>query len=140
VAAEPNLKINNSAKDVKTVVATTPTAKGPQMNLDDELETLKRRLDEGDARMALLEEALLKNTELTQKVYDNTAGFVNFANDIQSGAHFMCRCAKAISWFVNDIVKPMWLPFVVVLSIYYYLTHDHTLPQSLSDVLKALGS
>lgn len=108
------------------------------MEQNQDLAAIHQRLNEGDIRMEKLEGAVKENTTLTRQIADNTAGFVNFQNDLESGARFFCRLVKGIQFILKDVVEPYWKPALVVFCALYLLTHDGALPRWVSGIVGAL--
>ena len=97
--------------------------------MEEQLEAIHRRLNDGDARMESFERALAENTAITKQIADNTAGFVAFQGDLENGARFFCRAVKAVQFVLKDVVEPYWKPALVVFCAVYLVTHDGTLPK-----------
>lgn len=97
-----------------------------------EIIAIHRRLDEGDARMASIEGALVENTALTRQVVENTAGFVAFSQDLEGGTRLLCRVAKGIQFLLKDVIDPYWKPALIVFVAIYWVTNDHALPDWLA--------
>ena len=114
-------------------------------NRSPELEAIYKRLDEGDGRMNRIEEiqhatleSLKQNTIATNQIAENTAGFVDFSNDIAAGTRFMCRCALGIRFLLKEVVEPFWKPTVICYAAYYWTSHQR-LPEWMADIFKLVG-
>ena len=107
--------------------------------IEQRLASYELRLTEGDHRMTSMESAIKENTELTRQVVDNTSGFASFFNDVESGARFMCRMARGISWLLKEVVEPFWKPVLVVFLVGYWLMNEHHLPDFVTALMKAFA-
>lgn len=110
-----------------------------------ELDEIRARLNKGDERFETLEESLRENTAATRQIAENTAGIVRLTTELEAGTRFLCRCALGVRFVLNifvrltnEIIKPLWIPALIVTTVIYYITHDHQLPEWFSVLLKAL--
>ena len=87
--------------------------------------------------MTSIEKNLLKNTELTQQIARNTAGFVAFQSDLESGTRFLCRCVKGLKLCL-EIINEYWKPGLIIFATIYWLNHDHTFPKWLVELSRGL--
>lgn len=96
--------------------------------LDPHIVAITERLDRGDARFSKIEDALVENTQITQRIADSISGIVAFSDDLAAGSRLICRIAKGIKFMLDDVIEPYWKPALVIFLAIYWLTHGHTLP------------
>lgn len=89
--------------------------------------------------MTAIEGALARNTELTEEIARNTAGFVAFQDDLAAGTRFLCRVVKGVQFLLKDVVEPFWKPAIVVYLAIYFALHGGSLPAWANSILKGMG-
>ncbi|MDE2467497.1 MAG: hypothetical protein KGL35_01800 [Bradyrhizobium sp.] len=107
---------------------------------DPVIAAINERLDRGDDRMTSIEQTLHRNTELTEEIARNTAGFVAFSDDLAAGTRFLCRVVKGIQFILKDVVEPFWKPAIVAYLAIYFVIHGGSLPAWVNSILKAMGA
>lgn len=113
---------------------------GPERRKD--MRHIQQRLDDGQSRMDGFEALLKQNTEITQKTAEsvarietNTAGFIEFTNELMGGAKLLCRVARGIQWGA-EMIKSYWAVVCFISLVYAYATNQFNLLDRLISILK----
>lgn len=109
-----------------------------QRRLADEkrINDIYGRLNEGDAKFAVLEANLAANTTATQQIAANTAGLVRLTSELEAGTKFLCRAALGVRFILKEVVEPFWKPALIVFVGVYYVTHGDHPPQFIESIFK----
>jgi len=102
---------------------------------DDQIKAIHERLYQGDLRMKKIEDAqvsitgeLAENTAITRRIESNMAGIVAFSDDLASGARIICRLAKSFEFIQTKVIKPLWMPCLIIYLAVQWIRNDGNLP------------
>lgn len=102
---------------------------------DDQIKAIHERLYQGDLRMKKIEDAqvsitgeLAENTAITRRIESSMAGIVAFSDDLASGARIICRLAKSFEFIQTKVIKPLWMPCLIIYLAVQWVRNDGNLP------------
>lgn len=102
---------------------------------DDQIKAIHERLYQGDMRMQKIEDAqvsmtgeLAENTAITRRIESSMAGIVAFSDDLASGARIICRLAKSFEFIQTKVIKPLWMPCLIIYLAVQWVRNDGNLP------------
>lgn len=102
---------------------------------DDQIKAIHERLYQGDLRMKKIEDAqvsitgeLAENTAITRRIESSMVGIVAFSDDLASGARIICRLAKSFEFIQTKVIKPLWMPCLIIYLAVQWIRNDGNLP------------
>lgn len=95
---------------------------------DIQLKAIEERLNAGDIRFGHLERAVAENTAITRRIESSMVGIVAFSDDLASGARIICRLAKSFEFIQTKVIKPLWMPCLIIYLAVQWIRNDGNLP------------
>ena len=99
-----------------------------QRQTDENIAKINDRLASGETRMGNIETALSENTAITRRIESSMAGIVAFSDDLASGARIICRLAKSFKFIQTKVIKPLWMPCLIIYLAVQWIRNDGNLP------------